>query len=795
MHHAHAARLALVLVTTLVIVGCGGSGKRAVNDPCANDSDCADNICHDGICASSQPLSNGAACAGSGQCRSFNCTAGLCAAGTAADGAVCLYNEECLSLLCSGHACVPAVPDGGVTDAAPAIDAGEPADAPAADAGAPTCASFAASYCGYLSACQPGTLQSDYGTLAGCTTARTAECATNLAAPGSGVTLALMAACAASLATQTGACSAGPVVGPIETPIDPCAVIGTGAAGAPCAMGAQCATDSCSHIGRLCGTCTAPGQLGMGCGYATGVTCPRGMTCSGTTSTCVTTVGVGSTCDLGVTTACVAGANCVVAASGDLTGTCQAAGAAVGTPCNSNAVGTPGCWNAAGVFCDNTSHCAAITYAAPSAACGEPGSHASDAVCSMGTCVSGSCVGDSPADGLCTAGGAPACAQGTVCVVSADGGAAGGAPGTCTTLASSCTTATPALAFTFQPSNVSLDTIEAAAGQAADEVVAADCSVTTDASAPYSDCFTSPITVVTQPGGTTVNLVVARSLEVAAGTTVTVTGGVPLVVVSLADIVWAGQLAANSSSSSLSVGPGGAAGADSDARGLGTGGGLAAAGPTRVGGGGGSFCGAGGFGGGATGDSAAYGATDLRPLVGGSAGGGGVAGSGAGGGAVQLVAAGAIELKAGGTITVGGAAGADCGVAAFQNSGGGGSGGAILLEAETVSFNGTLAANGGGGGGDYNSTAGDATADATAAPGGVAGSSGAAGGAGGAGATINGTAGGHNANLNAGAGGGGVGRIRVNTASGTSSGTGVYSPGMSTTCTTHGTIRALGAGA
>ena len=330
--------------------------------------------------------------------------------------------------------------------------------------------------------------------------------------------------------------------------------------------------------------------------------------------------------------------------------------------------------------------------------------------------------------------------------------------------------------LSFQPSNVSLAEIAAVTAQAQAENESGACSIQTDAASPAQDCFSSPIEAVTQPDGSTVNLVVVQSLAVQSTGVITVTGGVPLVLVSLSDATLFGAIVA--SSAGLSVGPGGAGPAASNANGMGGGGGAAGSGSADVGGSGGSYCGLGGLGGGQTAVGLAYGNAAVRPpLVGGSAGGGGTVGSGAGGGAIQITAADTLTLNSGGSITVGGQGGPISGLASDQNAGGGGSGGAILLEATAVTVAGTLAANGGGGGGDYSGNGGaDATADATPAAGGTASGSGAAGGNGGAASTINGSPGQSVAMTNSGGGGGGTGRIRLNSAGGTATVSGILSP-------------------
>ena len=345
----------------------------------------------------------------------------------------------------------------------------------------------------------------------------------------------------------------------------------------------------------------------------------------------------------------------------------------------------------------------------------------------------------------------------------------------------------------FQPSNLSLSDIEASQAAAKAENVKAPCKVSTDAATPITDCFTSPIKSVKQPDGSTVNVVVVKSLTVEAGGAITVQGGVPFVLVSLADLVLSGTIDAHSSV--LDQGAGGAPGATGVTKGGGAGGGAAGSASAAIGGSGGTYCGVGGQGGGQTTTASSVGNLDLRPLVGGSAGGGGAEGSGAGGGGIQLVANGAITINAGSSISVGGEGGPFSGVASNQNAGGGGSGGSILLEATSITIAGALAANGGGGGGDYAAGAGaDATPNATPAAGAKGGTSGGAGGAGGAGAVPAGSPGLPAAGLNSGGGGGGTGRIRMNSASGSATVTGTVSPAQSTLCVLVAKVRAFSDG-
>ncbi|MFO0740104.1 MAG: hypothetical protein U0270_29665 [Labilithrix sp.] len=210
---------------------------------------------------------------------------------------------------------------------------------------------------------------------------------------------------------------------------------------------------------------------------------------------------------------------------------------------------------------------------------------------------------------------------------------------------------------------------------------------------------------------------------------------------------------------------------------------------SNVGGGGGSYCGKGGFGTGANGTktsdtSQTYGTPEIIPLVGGSAGSGcngdtSGYGLGAGGGVLQISAKNAIIVREFGRINAGGGGGlGGC------NGHGAGSGGAILLEAPTVTILGALGANGGGGGGGPEGQGGRAS-DQPA----LGATQYGTGGSGSAGTNINGGDGIRPAAGDNGAGGGGgAGRIRINTATGSATITGIVSPSLGTPCATQGVL-------
>ncbi len=207
--------------------------------------------------------------------------------------------------------------------------------------------------------------------------------------------------------------------------------------------------------------------------------------------------------------------------------------------------------------------------------------------------------------------------------------------------------------------------------------------------------------------------------------------------------------------------------------GEGTGGGQAATANAKGAGGGGhgGIGGSGGVAGAAGGGES--GNPEIMLLIGGSGGGGARGGGGGvgggGGGAIQFVSSSEVEITATGSIDAGGCGGAKGDDGANDGGGGGGSGGAILVDAPTVTINGQVAVNGGGGGGsDNGGDGGDGTLGRIGGAGGtVGGAAGAAGGAGGGGGPSTAVNGGQGAGATLGSGGGGaVGRIRFTTRSG-----------------------------
>jgi len=324
-------------------------------------------------------------------------------------------------------------------------------------------------------------------------------------------------------------------------------------------------------------------------------------------------------------------------------------------------------------------------------------------------------------------------------------------------------------------------------------------------------------TIVSQPNpGRPIMVFSFTSIDIAAD--VSVIGTRPLALLSCGDISLDAVI--NACGRANLGGPGGRDGGASESDGIGYYSGYGRGGPGRnnnpwscAGGGGGAFGGDGGQGGdggsnyygGAGGTS--YGTAELEPLLGGSGGGGGgdwgggsAGWGGGGGGAVQLTAGGALTIGPGSGITACGAGGGTNNDVEGIAGGGGGSGGGILLEGVTVTIDGIVAANGGGGGGGDGY---EDSADATPGDDGYFGTSRAQGGSGTAGSYNDGGDGGRGGAADepwgdpgedmrkAGGGGGAAGRIRINTASGNVSGSFTLSPFPATGLTTFGIVDSI----
>jgi hypothetical protein len=336
--------------------------------------------------------------------------------------------------------------------------------------------------------------------------------------------------------------------------------------------------------------------------------------------------------------------------------------------------------------------------------------------------------------------------------------------------------------LTFVPSNVPAGSIDFAT--AGDCVFSTTCRLNTDDGS--SNCFTGAtkpykyLAINQATAGYKAGVFICRSVRIETAGLVSVTGGLPLILVAAGDIDVVGELSATAELDKANGG--GFATMDGGKMGGGPGGGAAAS--AGISGGGGAYCGKGGAGAAAMGmggpGGAPFGTPELVPLLGGSGGGSNFYGGGAGGGAIHLVAGGKLSILVTGRVSAGGGGGGGH----EGQAGGGGSGGALLLEAPEIVCAGSLAVNGGSGGSGSGGADGqNGQASSTPAAGAAA-----VGGAGSAAAVLDGGEGVKNGN-NIGGGGGGAGRIRLNTRSGAAMITGPTSPTMATACVSQGMLR------
>lgn len=268
---------------------------------------------------------------------------------------------------------------------------------------------------------------------------------------------------------------------------------------------------------------------------------------------------------------------------------------------------------------------------------------------------------------------------------------------------------------------------------------------------------------------------------------VTVTGTRPVVIIADGPITLRSVFDARGNCNGNDAGPGGSSGGNTAADANGSGGGRRGgnAGTGTVSGGGGGGGGASGSPGGDAGNGItggaggpAFGDLTITTLVGGGGGGGGGrpgdgGAGGGGGGAVFLISNTLVAISNPGGINAGGCGG-NHGQGSIGGGGGGGAGGAILIEAPVLLLDGGLAVNGGGGGGASSGNDGQDGALATTSASGGPSLIGGTGGNGGAGSSLSGSAGMDNAH--SGGGGGAVGRIRINTRTGSLQIAGFTSP-------------------
>ena len=329
-------------------------------------------------------------------------------------------------------------------------------------------------------------------------------------------------------------------------------------------------------------------------------------------------------------------------------------------------------------------------------------------------------------------------------------------------------------ALGFTPSN--LGALDTTSGSFGDLVMTGNCSFSHNddrkARCGFDDMAGYRALDVTQADGSKILVFIARNIRIPGSSTAIGEGSGPIALVALDSIEISGTLTV-AGDHGRAVGGGGPGNSLlMNEQGKGPGGGQ----PGDAGGGG-AFCGKGGGGGGTAGGAGGnpFGTPALIPLVGGSAGGSTLSGSG--GGALMLVAGNKVVVPTTGIVNAGGGGNGD----GVLGRAGAGSGGGILIEAPTVLIAGKVAANGGGSGlSGFN-----ATTEATV----TKGATGSTAGEGGGGDAIDGKPGalGPDNRYIAG-GGGGVGRIRINTASGSATISGSVSPTLTTPCATQGTL-------
>jgi hypothetical protein len=333
--------------------------------------------------------------------------------------------------------------------------------------------------------------------------------------------------------------------------------------------------------------------------------------------------------------------------------------------------------------------------------------------------------------------------------------------------------------FPFKPTNVEVPTFSGVGAVQLDEdqcKIDGETGKLEKTSGPV-DPKTYTFAKVKQADGSEIAVFTMKSLTVDESANVAVFGALPVVLVAEEDVNVQGVIALVNYGLEPTAG-GGSVSSDGNAGGPGGGKGGASDGYNA--GGGGAYCGHGGKGNGVSTaeGGATYGKPEISPLVAGSA--GANSAGGRGGGAIQIVAGKELTIGAKGAIAAPGKGGGNGG-------GGGGSGGAILLESSKVTISGKVAANGGGGSvfGEEGTPPAEMGHFDDVPAAGVN-----TGGKGGAGAQVNGGDGAITAGdpKSAGGGGGGAGRIRINTATGSATVTGVVSPSLGSECGTQGKV-------
>lgn len=272
--------------------------------------------------------------------------------------------------------------------------------------------------------CSDGTsITRHYGDLDTCATRVAQGCTAALAAPGTGATVATVAACTTALATVSCSDFFDGVL-----PAD-CTPAGSRPDGAPCAIDGQCASVHCGgSLHASCGTCAPAPAPTDSCADST---CGPDMVCVDATMLCAVYAALGTYCD--PDEPCVSGLACVGAAYLEI---CQPPVTQAGLPCDTR---MHGCDGSLGLFCSGdpgAQTCAAIVYVGDGLSCGHLSS-TSSVLCNAGTCYTaggvaaggetGVCRRDALEGAACDVSVGPSCLPPGRCVVPA-----GETAGTCT---------------------------------------------------------------------------------------------------------------------------------------------------------------------------------------------------------------------------------------------------------------------------------------------------------------------------------------------------------------------------
>ena len=446
--------------------------------------------------------------------------------------------------------------------------------------------------------------------------------------------------------------------------------------GVSCSDGNACtSSDACTG-----GSCV---------GAAVECTHPPAGQCVATTGRCLPDAG--GTCSYPpLTGSCDDGLACTAS------DTCGADGSCSGTPKRCDTPPGP-CFASVGQCSE--SQAGACVYSVRTGSCDDSNNCTRDDVCDGAGHCGGTAVTCTPPGECFTS--STGCAPDGRCLFSVRSGACAG--GACDA-AGNCVPTAPA--FPYTPSNFTPAQLPASGG-----AMVASCDVTIDTQTGsggigWSTCSggpAAPPSAVT-PGGAV--LILLESLTINSGVTVQAVGARPLIIAVGGAVVINGVLSANST---------GVRGAGSDiacSSGAGESGNESGNPETAGGGGGGGFLtdgaqGSDGSHGGRKGDKGRQnGEGSLTPLRGGCRGGNGgheapgSATGGRGGGALQVSAGGTLTLGGSGSVTAQGEGGKGGQAGSRAGGGGGGSGGAIVLEASNLVIRGgsAVVANGGAGG-------------------------------------------------------------------------------------------------